>query len=89
MHFDQFISVQKGKFYFFTAHPISALSHHAHFETKNIENINSIFQIYWYIIVDQIHTYQILQTELVWLRMLSWFSKNFWLLASGVSFNAV
>ena len=38
MHFDQFIAVQKEKFYFFTTHPFfSALSHHAHFQTKNNE----------------------------------------------------
>ena len=37
MHFYQFIAVQKEKFYFFTTHPFSALSHHAHFQTKNIE----------------------------------------------------
>ena len=46
--------------------PFSALPHHAHFQTKK-KNGKSIafFQICWYIIVNQIHTYQILQTDLV------------------------
>ena len=39
MHFDQFIAVQKGKFYFLPPTPFSALSHHAHFQTKNIEKL--------------------------------------------------
>ena len=56
--------------------PFSAYPHNAHFQTKNIDKSLDFFQIYWSIIVDQIHTYQILQTDLVWLRMLSWFTKK-------------
>ena len=45
--------------------PFQALSHHAHFQTKTIDKSIAFFQIYWSIIVDQMHTYQILQTDLV------------------------
>ena len=45
--------------------PFPALSRHAHFQTKTIDKSIAFFQIYWSIIVDQIHTYQILQTDLV------------------------
>ena len=76
MHFDQFIAVQKEKIYFFTTHPIFSIVSPCTLSNEKYWKVNSIFQIYWYITVDQIHTYQILQTELVWLRMLSWFSKN-------------
>ena len=89
MHFDQFIAVQRGKLYFFTTHPIFSIVSPCTLSNEKYWKVNSIFQIYLYIIVDQIHTYQNLQTDLVWLRMLSWFSKNCWLLASGVSFNAL
>ena len=90
MHFDQFNAVKNEKLCFFTTHPISALPHHAHFQMKNIgKSIAFFFQIYWSIIVDQIHTYQILQTDLMWLRMLSWFSKNCRLLVLGGSFNVL
>ena len=89
MHFDQFIAVQKGKLYFFTTHPIFSIVSPCTLSNEKYWKFNSIFQIYLYIIVDQIHTYQNLQTDLVWLRMLSWFSKNCRLLASGVSFNAL
>ena len=76
MHFDQFIAVQKEKIYFFATHPIFSLASPCTLSNEKYWIVNSIFQIYWYITVDQIHTYQILQTELVWLRMLSGFSKN-------------
>ena len=76
MHFDQFIAVQKETIYFFTTHPIFSIVLPCTLSNEKYWKVNSIFQIYWYITVDQIHTYQILQTELVWLRMLSWFSKN-------------
>ena len=89
MHFDQFTAVQKEKFYFFTTHPIFSIVSPCTLSNEKYWKVNSIFQIYWHIIVDQIHTYQILQTDLVWLRMLSWFSINYWLLASGVSFNVL
>ena len=69
--------------------PFPAMSHHAHFQTKPIDKSIAFSQIYWSIIVDQIHTYQILQTDLVWPRMLSWFSKNCWLLVLGGSFNVL
>ena len=58
MHFDQFNAVKKKKLYFFTTHPFSGLSHHAHFQTKTIDKSIAFLQIYWSIIVDQIHTYQ-------------------------------
>ena len=45
--------------------PFSALSHHAYFQTETIDKSIACFQLYWSIIVDQIHTYQILQTDLV------------------------
>ena len=76
MRFDQFIAVQKGKLYFFITLPISSIVSPCTLSNEKYWKVNSIFQIYWYIIVDQIHTYQILQTDLVWLRILSWFSKN-------------
>ena len=78
---------RKGKilFLYYPPHFQHCLTMHT-FKRKILINI---FQIYWYIIVDQIHTYQILQTDLVWLRMLSWFSKICWPLASGVSFNVL
>ena len=79
MHFDQFIVVQKEKFYFFTTHAIFSIVLPCTLSNEKYSKVSSIFQIYWYIIVDQIHTYQILQTDLVWLRMLSWFSKNCWI----------
>ena len=60
MHFDQFNAVKKKKLYFFTTHPFSGLSHHAHFQTKTIDKSIAFFQIYWSIIVDQTHTYQFL-----------------------------
>ena len=60
MHFDQFNAVKKKKLYFFTTHLFSGLSHHAHFQTKTIDKSIAFFQIYWSIIVDQIHTYQLL-----------------------------
>ena len=60
MHSDQFNAVKKKKLYFFTTHPFSGLSHHAHFQTKTIDKSIAFFQIYWSIIVDQIHTYQLL-----------------------------
>ena len=60
MHSDQFNAVKKKKMYFFTTHPFSGLSHHAHFQTKTIDKSIAFFQIYWSIIVDQIHTYQLL-----------------------------
>ena len=60
MHFDQFNAVKKKKLYFFTTHPFSGLSHHAHFQTKTIDKSIAFFQIYWSIIVDQTHTYQLL-----------------------------
>ena len=60
MHFDQFNAIKKKKLYFFTTHPFSGLSHHAHFQTKTIDKSIAFFQIYWSIIVDQIHTYQLL-----------------------------
>ena len=34
MHFDQFNAVKKGKIYFFTIHPISALPHKQTFKRK-------------------------------------------------------
>ena len=37
MHFDQFIAVQKEISISLPPTPFSALSHHAHFQTKNIE----------------------------------------------------
>ena len=89
MHFDQFTAIQKEKFYFFTTHPIFSIVSPCTLSNEKYSKVNGIFQIYWHIIVDQIHTYQILQTDLVWLRMLSWFSINCWLLASGVSFNVL
>ena len=87
MQFDQFIAVQKGKF--FTTQTIFSIVSPCTLSNEKYWKANSIFQIYFYIMVDQIHTYQILQTDLVWLRMLSWFSKNCCILASGVSFNAL
>ena len=60
MYSDQFNAVKKKKLYFFTTHPFSGLSHHAHFQTKTIDKSIAFFQIYWSIIVDQIHTYQLL-----------------------------
>ena len=60
MHFDQFNAVKKKKLYLFTTHPFSGLSHNAHFQTKPIDKSIAFFQIYWYIIVDQIHTNQLL-----------------------------
>ena len=60
MHSDQFNAVKKKKLYFFTTHSFSGLSHHAHFQTKSIDKSIAFFQIYWSIIVDQIHTYQLL-----------------------------
>ena len=60
MHFDQFNAVKEKKLYFFTTHPFSGLSHHAHFQTKTIDKSIAFFQIYWSMIVDQIHTYQLL-----------------------------
>ena len=60
MHSDQFKAVKKKKLYFFTTHPFSGMSHHAHFQTKTIDKSIAFFQIYWSIIVDQIHTYQLL-----------------------------
>ena len=60
MHSDQFNAVKKKKLYFFTTHPFSGLSHHAHFQTKTIDKSIAFFQIYWSIIVDQIHTYELL-----------------------------
>ena len=66
MHFDQFNAVKKEKLYFsLPLTPFPALSHQAHFQTKTIDKSIAFFQIYWSIIVDQIHTYQILQTDLV------------------------
>ena len=65
MHFDQFIAVQKGKFYFFTTHPIFSIVSPCILSNEKYWKVNSIFQIYWYVIVDQIHTYQILQTDCV------------------------
>ena len=41
MHFDQFNAVKMEKLYFFTIHPI--LPHHAHFQTKNIDNSLAFF----------------------------------------------
>ena len=81
MHFNQFIAVLKEKFYFFTIHPIFSIVSPCTLSNEIYWKINSIYQIYLYVAVDQIHTYQILQTDLVWLRMLSWFTKNCWLLA--------
>ena len=60
MHSDQFNAVKKNTLYFFTIHPFSGLSHHAHFQTKTTDKSIAFFQIYWSIIVDQIHTYQLL-----------------------------
>ena len=37
MHFEQFIAVQKEKSISLPPTPFSALSHHAHFQTKIIE----------------------------------------------------
>ena len=37
MHFDQYNAIKKEKLYFFTTHQISALPHHAHFQTKNTD----------------------------------------------------
>ena len=64
MHFDQFIDVQKDKFHFYTTHPIFSIASPCTLSNEKYQ-VNSIFQIYWYLIVDQIHTYQILQTDLV------------------------
>ena len=89
MHFDQFNAFKKEKMYFFTTHPISSIVSPDTLSNENYWLVNSYFQIYWTIIVDQIHTYQILQTDLVWPRMLSWFSKNCWLLVLGGSFNVL
>ena len=44
MHSDHFNDVQKEKFHFFTTHPFSALPHHAHFQTKNIDNPVAFFK---------------------------------------------
>ena len=44
MHFDQFVAVQKEKFHFFTTTPFSALPHHAHFQTKNIDKSVAFFK---------------------------------------------
>ena len=64
MHFDQFNAVEKEKKCIsLPPTPFSALSHHAHFQTKIIDKSVAFFQIYWSIIFDQIHTYQILQTD--------------------------
>ena len=60
MHSDQLNAVKKKKLYFFTTHPFSGLSHHAHFQTKTIDKSIAFFQIYLSIIVDQIYTYQLL-----------------------------
>ena len=60
MHFDQFNAVKENKLYFFTTQLFSGLSHHAHFQTKTIYKSIAFFQIYWSMIVDQIHTYQLL-----------------------------
>ena len=46
MHSDQFNAVKKKKMYFFTTHPFSGLSHHAHFQTKTIDKSIAFFQIY-------------------------------------------
>ena len=61
MHFDQFIAVQKGKFYFFTTHHIFSIVSPCTLSNEKYWKVNSIFQIYLYIIVDQMHTYQNLQ----------------------------
>ena len=65
MQFDHFTAVKKEKLYFFTINPFSALPHHAHFQTKHIDKSIAFFQIYWSIIIDQIHTYQITRMDLV------------------------
>ena len=35
---------KKEKLYFFTIHPILALPHHAHFQTKNIDESIAFFK---------------------------------------------
>ena len=67
MHFDQFNAVKKKKNCIsLPPTPFSALPHHALFQTKTVDkSIVFILNIYWSIIVDQIHTYQMLQTELM------------------------
>ena len=69
MHFDQFNAVKKEKLYFFTIHPIFILAS----QTTNLDKSLAFFQIYWSIIVNQIHNNQILQMDLAWLCMPSWF----------------
>ena len=90
MYFDQFNAVQKETFHFFTTHPIFSIASPC--TLSNEKNYVGSFFFFKYIksiIVEQIYTYQMLQMDLVWLRMLSWFSKNCWLLALGVSFNVL
>ena len=81
-HFDQFNAVQKETipFLYNPPHFQPCLTMH----TFKRKILISFFQIYWYIIVNQIHTYQILQTDLVSLRMLRWFKKKNKLLASCI-----
>ena len=43
MHFDQFNAVKEKKMFFFTTHPFSGLSHHAHFQTKTIDKSIAFF----------------------------------------------
>ena len=80
MHFDQFNAVQKENSISLPPTQFWALPHHANFLTKHFDKSIAFFK---YRIVDQIHTYQILQTDIVWLRMLSWFFFEK-LLASGI-----
>ena len=64
MHFDQFNAVKKKqkKKNNCISLPLTHFqgSHHAHFQTKTIDKSIAFFQIYWSIIVDQIHTDQLL-----------------------------
>ena len=44
MHFDQFIAFQKEKSISLPPTPFSALPHHAHFQTKNIDKSIAFFK---------------------------------------------
>ena len=45
MHFDKFNAVTgKEKLYLFITTPFSALPHHAHFQTRNIDKAKAFFK---------------------------------------------